>query len=68
MGRKSDSSSKLKNKPLEAGDEQIGEWPRDRLVRMDTRFVDAVEDRTGQGAHPQSAARAGTVRPSVLAA
>jgi DNA-binding transcriptional regulator of glucitol operon len=28
MGRKSDASSKLKNKPQEPGDGQVGEWPR----------------------------------------
>jgi hypothetical protein len=49
MGRKSDSNSKIKNAPQEPGDEQVGEWPRDRLVRMDARFVDAVERAIARG-------------------
>ena len=35
--------SKLQNEACEPGDELVGEWPRDRLVRMDEKFCRTVE-------------------------
>src|SRR5262249_27229459 len=34
--------SKLQNEPSEPGDEVVGEWPRDQLVRMDEKFCRTV--------------------------
>jgi hypothetical protein len=48
-------NSKIKNAPQEPGDEQQGNWPRDQLVRMDARFVHAVERAIARGEeHPKS--------------
>ena len=47
-GRKS-TYLNSKGTPFEPGDEVVGEWSRDRLVRMDARFVDAVERAIARG-------------------
>ena len=44
-----DGRSVLATAPCEPGDEVVGEWSRDRLVRMDARFVDAVERAIARG-------------------
>ncbi len=33
----------LKNTQPEPGDQQHGDWPRERLLRMNARFVERVE-------------------------
>ena len=49
-----DGRSVLAIAPCEPGDEIVGEWSRDRLVRMDARFVDAVERAIARGEeHPK---------------
>jgi hypothetical protein len=62
MGRKSDSSAKLKNAPQEPGDEQVGEWPRDRLVRMDKKFCRTVERAIARGKEHAPRAQQGPTR------
>jgi hypothetical protein len=32
-----------KSSPSQPGDERDGEWPRERLIEMDRRFVERVE-------------------------
>jgi hypothetical protein len=55
--------SKLAQSPLEAGDELDGAWPRERLIEMDSDFVDAMEraisrrpERRPDGEAPERAA------------
>ena len=62
MGRKPDSNSKLKTTPLEPGDEQIGEWPHDRLVRMDARFCKRLERAIANGEEHTPGAQQGPTR------
>jgi hypothetical protein len=53
-----DGRSQLATAPCEPGDEQEGTWPRDQLVRMDARFVRAVERAIANGEeHPKDAPR-----------
>jgi hypothetical protein len=35
--------TKAPRAPLQPGDEQAGEWPRERLIAMDAAFVERVE-------------------------
>jgi hypothetical protein len=50
-----DGRSILATEPNEPGDEQEGIWPRDQLVRMDARFVHAVERAIARGKeHPKN--------------
>jgi hypothetical protein len=58
MGRRSDLNSKIKSAPQEPGDEQVGGWARDRLVRMDARFRERLERAIARGKeHPKSEPR-----------
>jgi hypothetical protein len=41
--------SKLQNGASEPGDELVGEWPRDQLVRMDEKFCRTVERAIASG-------------------
>jgi hypothetical protein len=50
-----DGRSQLATAPREPGDEQEGTWARDQLMRMDARFVHAVERAIARGKeHPKS--------------
>jgi hypothetical protein len=62
MGRKSDASSKLKNKPREPDDGQVGGWPRARLLRMDAKFCRTVERAITQGKEHVPRAQQGPTR------
>ena len=41
--------SKLQNGASEPGDELVGEWPRDALIRMDMRFCERLERAIANG-------------------
>jgi hypothetical protein len=42
--------SKLQTEACEPGDEQQGEWPREQLEKMDTRFRARLERAIARGA------------------
>ena len=55
--------SKLVNSAFERGDEQVGNWPREQLLKMDARFVERMEraierglEQPPDGAAPERAA------------
>jgi len=49
-----------KSTPPQPGDEQVGEYTRERLIRMNDRFVERVERAFKNGSeHRQSAAMNG---------
>jgi hypothetical protein len=56
-------ASKIANAPIEPGDQQVGEWSRERLVRMNARFVECVERAIATGSESKRAAQA-TVEPA----
>ena len=41
--------SKLQNEASEPGDELVGDWPRDALIRMDARFCARLERAIARG-------------------
>jgi hypothetical protein len=53
-----------KDCPMQPGDEQVGEYSRERLLRMDARFVERVERAFETGRERrQSAGGANASRP-----
>ena len=42
-------SSALARAPCEPGDEQVGEYTRQRLIRMNERFVERMQDAIERG-------------------
>jgi hypothetical protein len=42
-------ASRLASGPCEPGDQQTGEWTRERLIRMNERFVERMERAISRG-------------------
>jgi len=63
FGRRPPANSKLQREPCAPGDEVVGEYSRDRLLRMDEKFCAAMEraiarglERRADGEAPERAA------------